>query len=114
MMCNVLTEMDGALSKPSPRPLTLPHLLQVQTLTVRLLMAPALCMKLLKMDTKISWSSSSFRKLMPTNLERLGYYRFTSLPKQEVTCRHTDCYCISTRELLRMTIFVELEEFKIH
>lgn len=29
---------------------------------------------------------------MPTDLERPDYYHFTSQPREEMTCRHTDCY----------------------
>ena len=59
---------------------------QVQILTVRLLMAPLLCMKQLKMSTKTSWNSSFPKKQMPTSLERQDYYHCMSLPRQGMTC----------------------------
>lgn len=60
---------------------------QVQILTVRLLTAPLLCTKQLKMSTETSWNSSSPRKRMPTSLERQDYYHCMSLPRQEMTRR---------------------------
>lgn len=58
--------------------------LQAQKSTLRLMMEPRLCMKLLRWDMRKLCRCFCLRKLMPTSLEKRECCRFISLHREEV------------------------------